>query len=258
MNENQPDGEQAYFGGTTSRVALVTGAGRGIGKALALGLAQRGCTVWCVSRSGEEIEKTAAEIDGLGGKGVARQGDVTQDDDMQKLGREILEESGRLDVVVANAGVNLDRRRVDQSDPAGFRATIDTNLFGVYSVVRGALPALRASGGGHVVVVGSGIGIRGMPSTGAYAASKAAAHVLVHVLSAELSPEGIAVNELIPGPVKTQLTRPLWEAKKGVFGIEGEWIKEPEDVVPFFLAIVDRNPLEAPSGQTFSLARRVL
>ena len=257
MSENHIDEPQGFLGGDTPRVALITGAGRGIGKALALGLGNRGCSVWCVSRSEEQVREVAREIDALGGKGIPRAADVTQDDQMQALGREVLQESQKLDILVANAGVNRDRRPIDQSDPAGFRATIDTNLFGVYSAVRGSLPALRAAGGGHIVVIGSGIGIRGLPNTGAYAASKAAVRIFAHVLSGELSPEGIAVNELIPGPVRTELTRSLWEAKKGAFGIEGEWIKEPEDVVPFFLGIVDRDPKHSPSGQTFSLTRRV-
>jgi 3-oxoacyl-[acyl-carrier protein] reductase len=258
MSTHHLDAAPGYLGGDTPRVALVTGAGRGIGKALALGLGRRGCAVWCISRTLDQVQETAKEIDALGGTGIARSADVTKDEEMQALGREVIQESGKLDILVANAGGNQDRRPIEQSDPAAFRATIETNLFGVYSTVRGALPALRAAGGGHIVVMGSGIGIRGLPNTGAYAASKAGVRIFAHVISGELAGEGIAVNELIPGPVKTDLTRPLWEAKKGAFGIEGEWIKEPEDVVPYFLGIVDRDPKHSPSGQTFCLARRVL
>ncbi len=178
-------------------------------------------------------------------------------DEMARICGEVADESGRLDIVVANAGTNLDRRSVEESHPDDFRRTLEINLFGVYNAVRAAIPLLKASGGGHIVVIGSGLGARGTAGSGAYAASKAGVHVLVQTLSAELRPYGIVVNELIPGPVRTELTRPLWETKAGVFGLD-EWIKEPEDVVPFFLTMVDRDPAESPSGQAFSLTRRVL
>jgi 3-oxoacyl-[acyl-carrier protein] reductase len=248
---------KSYLDGKRPRVALVTGAGRGIGRALAVALGERGATVWCVSRTQNELQTAAAEVDRAGGRGVPRVGDVTDLDEMARICRQVADEAGRLDIVVANAGTNLDRRSVEESNPDDFRKTLEINLFGVYNVVKAAIPLLKASGGGHVVVIGSGLGARGTAGSGAYAASKAGAHVLVQTLSAELGPLGIVVNELIPGPVRTELTRPLWETGRGVFGLD-EWIKEPEDVVPFFLTILDRDPAESPSGQTFSLTRRVL
>jgi 3-oxoacyl-[acyl-carrier protein] reductase len=248
------DKGKSYIDGS---VAFVTGAGRGIGRALALDLARRGAAVACLARSEDQVRETLGLIEAEGGKGIACKGDVTDLADMREWFERTGRELGPVRIVIANAGTNLDRRSVEDSVPGDFEETLKVNVVGVYNTVKAAVPFLK-KGGGHIILIGSGQGLRGQKNGAAYACSKAGVHILTQVLSLELKPYSIAVNEFIPGPVKTELTRPLWEKKAGVFAIEDEWIKNPEDTGAIPMALLSYPPDSCPSGQTYSLTRRVL
>jgi 3-oxoacyl-[acyl-carrier protein] reductase len=133
--------------------------------------------------------------------------------------------------------------------------TLDVNLLGAYYCALAAIPALKGRGAGKIMTIGSGIGHRGLAVTSAYACSKAGLWMLTRVLAQELWPYHISVNELIPGPVVTDMSGTQAAQRQGVFGIEGEWIKNPDDVVPLAL-FQATQPVIGPTAQSFSLMRR--
>jgi 3-oxoacyl-[acyl-carrier protein] reductase len=238
------------------KVAVVTGAGRGIGKAIALGYAREGASVCCAARTQAEIDATLREIEGGGGRGLAVQTDVTQLDSVQLMFKATADAFGGVDILVANAGGNIGNGLVEKSDPAVWLATLDVNLTGVYYCARTAIPYLRERGAGKIIVTGSGIGYRGHPGNSAYACSKAGLSMFSRVLAQEVWEHNISVNELIPGPVVTERSRHGGSAPVGsASGIESEWVKGPEDVVPLALFLATQ-PDKGPTAQSFSLMRR--
>ncbi len=238
------------------KVAVVTGAGRGIGKAIALAYAREGAAVCCAARSQSQIDATAAEIRQAGGRSLAVQTDVTQWAAVDKLFQATAAAFGGVDIVVINAGAQYDRRPVEDSIPADWLATLGVNLIGAYYCAKAAIPHLKQRGAGKIITVGSGIGHRGMPNSSAYACSKAGLWMLTRVLAQELWPFNISVNELIPGPVITDMDRHLQQQPQGsVFAIDSEWVKTPEDVAPLALFLATQ-PDKGPTAQSFSLMRR--
>jgi 3-oxoacyl-[acyl-carrier protein] reductase len=160
---------------------------------------------------------------------------------------------------VSNAGSGGVNHTVEGSDAAAWERTVKVNLIGSYLVARAAIAPLKARGGGQIITLGSGQGHRALPGKAGYACSKAGLWMLTRVLALELKPYGINVNELIPGPVKTEMTAdPLTLARLAESpDLQGEFFKEPEDMVPL-LRFLARQPRLGPTGQSFSLARRDL
>ena len=235
------------------QVAVITGAGRGIGKAIALGFAGAGARVCCAARSQDEIEQTVAEARALGAEAFAQVTDVTQLDALVSLFDAAASAFGGVDIVVVNAGIATTKRTVEESDPAEWARTIEVNLLGAYYTAKAAVPHLRRRGGGKIILLGSGLGHRGLPSRSAYSCSKAGVWMLTRVLAQELQASDISVNELIPGPVTSMMTPDSAQQLAGVGG--SEWLKRPEDVVPLALFLA-RQPNTGPTAQSFSLMRR--
>ena len=234
------------------KVAVVTGAGRGIGKAVALAYGRHGAAVCCVARTLADIRGTADEIIKDGGRALAISADVRDREAVEAAFDEASRELGGLDIVVINAGANRDHAPVETGDPEAWRETIDTNLIGAYYCARAAIPHLRRRGAGKIITIGSGIGHRGAPSRSAYACSKAGLWMLTRVLAQELAPYNISVNELVPGPVDTAMNP--GGAGTSTLGAS-EWLKRPEDVVPLALFLAEQ-PDVGPTAQSFSLMRR--
>lgn len=237
------------------KVAVVTGGGRGIGKAIALAYAQAGAAVCCAARTLAEIEQTAREIHQAGGRGLAVQTDVTRFETVEIMLRQTVEAFGGLDILVINAGANDDRRPVEESQPADWRTTLEVNLIGAYYCAKAAIPHFKERGGGKIITIGSGLGHRGRAGGSAYACSKAGLWMLTRVLAQELWPYNVSVNELIPGPVETVMTSEATRDKETVFSVESEWIKSPEEVTPLALFLATQPDI-GPTAQSFSLMRR--
>jgi 3-oxoacyl-[acyl-carrier protein] reductase len=182
------------------KTVLITGAGKGIGRALALGFAREGAQVGVLARTAADVQAVAAESRGSLLPLVA---DVTDADALARAFAQFLEAFGRLDIVVINAGGGGERRPVEDSDPALWRWIIDVNLFGAYLTAKLAIPYLKQRGGGHIILLGSAMGHRGVAGSSAYSSAKAGLSLLGKVLAEELRGDNINVNELIPGPVET-------------------------------------------------------
>lgn len=238
------------------RTALITGAGRGIGRAIATGFASAGANVCVTSRSQPELDGVAAEIRSAEGNALAVAADVTDAVSVDRVVQAAADEFGGIDILVNNAGVGLERGPVGDDDPNLWKQTVETNLFGVYHCIRSALPFLRTSHG-NVINIGSGMGHQPRNINSSYNVSKAGLWMLTRCLALQLAPDGICVNELIPGPVETPLTRDFFQAGQPHPTLPTEQVKLPEDVVPLavFLAA---QPSTGPTGQSFSLARRPL
>ncbi|MCA9985651.1 MAG: SDR family oxidoreductase [Anaerolineales bacterium] len=245
----------------SGKVALVTGASRGIGRAIARGYAAAGAAVGCAARDEAGLASLVAEIEAAGGRAVALPTDVTDEKAVNRMVTGAVDAFGGLDILVANAGVNLSRADVADSDTATWEETIAVNLFGVYYCIKAAIPHLKARGAGKIITVGSGLGHNGIPGLSAYACSKAALWMLTQVVAQELAGEAISVNELIPGPVNTTIgSDDIGDAagdsfSQNVLAKNKEWVKLPADVVPLALFLATQPDI-GPTAQSFNLMRR--
>lgn len=234
------------------KVAVITGASRGIGRGLAIGFAREGARVVCAARNQRQLEETVGHIEIAGGEALAVRCDVTEAADLQNLYAQTRAHFGPADIVIANAGGNFSRDSVEDSDIGDWETTVRVNLLGVYYTCKFAIADLKRVGG-HIIVIGSGMGHRVGGSGSAYSASKAGAWMLARALADELRPHGICVNELIPGLVNTEILSAGELPDESPLSLE--WRKQPADVVPLALFLATQ-PRTGPTGQSFSLMRR--
>ncbi len=243
-----------------NKVALITGAGRGIGAAIARAYAREGARVACAARSQNELEATVAAIRAEGGEAAAVRADVTDLGAVRAMYAAAAAAYGGIDIVFLNAGGSVERARIDEGTVEGWRATIELNLIGAYYCAREAIPYLKARGAGKIFFTGSGMGHRGAQGNSSYAVAKAGVWMLTRVLAQELVEFNISVNELVPGPVRTRLTRDVEEGApesgRGTpFLTRGEWIKQPDDVTELAVFMA-AQPDIGPTAQSYSLMRR--
>jgi 3-oxoacyl-[acyl-carrier protein] reductase len=193
-----------------NQIAVVTGAGRGIGRAIALKLAAAGADVACVSRTQENSEKVAAEVRALGRKAWAYAVDVADATAVNTAAGKILSECGRVDILVNNAGVTRDNLLMRMSD-AEWDAVLNTNLKGAFLFTKAFSRALIKQRSGRIINVASVIGLIGNAGQSNYAASKAGLMGFTKSAARELASRGITVNVLAPGFIETDMTAGLKE-----------------------------------------------
>lgn len=188
------------------RVALVTGSGAGIGRAMAAVFAAEGAHVYVTDVDGAAAEVTAGELAKTGGSATALMADVSRGQDVTAMMREVEKVHGRLDVIVNNAGLNVrgDFRHMSDADWVKIR---EVNLDGVVRVARDGFGLLKASGRGSLINVASIMAYRGLRQLTGYSATKGAVVALTKGLAVEYAPFGIRVNALAPGFVETALTK---------------------------------------------------
>ena len=246
------------------RVALVTGAGRGIGRASAIALAAVGSPVVVAARSSDELDAVVSEIEAAGGEAAALVCDLTDRAQSTTLVERASAAFGPIDVLVNNAGIGSS---ADPRPLAGFRdsfwdETLELNLTAPYLLSKAALPHMRAQRWGRIVTVASINGRSPSPFSGAYVASKHGVIGLMRTLALELAGEGITVNCVCPGPVHTRVNdrRIAFDAER--LGLEVEDYErgltpiggrlEPEDIAPMvvYLASDDARMI---TGQAYNV-----
>ena len=190
----------------SGKVALITGAGSGIGKAATLLLAREGAKVIALSRTDKEINETIEEVKRAGGEGIAVTADISSVADMQRTYDEVERQYGRLDIVFANAGINGVWAPLDELEPEEWQKTIDINLTGTFLTVKYALPMLKRNGGA-IIITASVNGTRIFSNTGAtaYSCTKAAQVAFTQMAALELAKHRIRVNVVCPGAIDTNI-----------------------------------------------------
>jgi len=181
--------------------ALVTGASKGIGRALAEVLAARGATVGLAARSEDELAALAAA---LGSRAIALPCDVADAESASGAVERFAAEAGGLDVAIANAGI-AHYGRFEAQDPSLHERMTRVNWLGTVNTARAALPHLRAGGGGQLVIVSSGAGLRAFPEAAVYGATKAAQRAFAEALRHELAGSGVSVTTVCPGEIVSSL-----------------------------------------------------
>lgn len=211
--------------------ALVTGAGRGIGRAIALTLAGQGAKVALVARSAGEIEALADEIKSARGVAIAIPCDVREKGACDAAVKRAVEELGGLNVLVNNAGVG-GHAPVAETDDESWARILDTNLTGVFRMTRAALPHLTREGG-HIFMISSLAGQNAIAGMAAYCASKAALDHFTACLMLEVRHQGVKVTTLAPGSVDTGFA-----ADRGRPQGQGDWMLQPSDIAHALLDLL--------------------
>jgi len=188
------------------KVAVVTGASSGIGRALAIRLAGEGCVLAIADLDQQGLRETASIIKSSGGDAMTFPLDVSNREAMREFADQVVHQFGKADILVNNAGIAL-VALVEELNHEAFNRVMDVNFWGVYNGVTAFLPHMRKQGGGHIVNISSVFGLWGIPSQAAYNCSKFAVRGLSESMAQELSGTGITVSCVYPGGIKTNIAR---------------------------------------------------
>ena len=233
-----------------NKVALVTGAGRGIGRAISLGLAAGGARVALLARSQDELDEVARAVQQLGGVALVTRADVGEPDEIAQVVRATLEELGEIDILVNNAGVVWPLAASVTVDPAEWATAIRINVTGPVALTFAVLPTMLERGWGRIVNVSSGAAARpaGMIGGNAYVTSKAALEAHTLNLAAELDGTGVTVNVYRPGGVDTAMQGWIRDQDPGRIGVE---------LHERFVRNYEENSLLTPERSASSLLARL-
>jgi NAD(P)-dependent dehydrogenase (short-subunit alcohol dehydrogenase family) len=194
----------------TGKVALITGASRGLGKAMALALAAEGASIALVARDKEQLQKSVEEVWRTGSGAQAFPADVSNEKQVTQLEQDVSREFGRIHILINNAGINI-RKPITDFTLAEWRRVLDTNLTSTFLMCRAFVPHLKGNGYGRIINLGSTMAHVSLAGRPAYSASKSAILGLTRSLALELAPEGITVNTISPGPFATEMNTPLMQ-----------------------------------------------
>lgn len=192
------------------KIALITGASKGLGKAMALALSQAGATIALVSRDETKLQAVKREVEDSGGKAEFFIADVKDEQQVERLETDVSKRLGKIQILVNNAGVNLRKNLIDFS-LSEWQSVIDTNLTSVFLMCRKFVPHMRGTGYGRILNMTSIMSHVSLPQRSAYSASKAALLGLIRALALELASEGITVNGISPGPFGTEMNQSLMQ-----------------------------------------------
>jgi NAD(P)-dependent dehydrogenase (short-subunit alcohol dehydrogenase family) len=198
------------------KTALITGASRGIGRAIALSFAQAGAEVALVARDAQKLEDLAKEIRALGRTAQVISADLSAEDAVESICTAL--DFDELNILVNNAGGNSFMSSTEKMRLSGWRKTMNLNLDSLVALTQGAIPRLVNSGNGSIINVSSVAGLRGSPFMSHYGAAKAAVISFSRSLALELASQGVRVNSLVPGWIETDLTDFLRETKEAEAG----------------------------------------
>jgi NAD(P)-dependent dehydrogenase (short-subunit alcohol dehydrogenase family) len=226
-----------------NRIALVTGASRGIGRAVAVGLAREGAHVVLLARTVGGLEEVDDEIRAFGGTATLVNLDLKQSDKVDALGPTLYQRWGKLDILVANAGVLGPLSPLPHITGDAWNEVIEVNLTANWRLIRSLDPVLRRSEAARAVFVSSGAALAKNAYWGPYAVSKAGLEALVKTYAHEVASTPIKVNLLNPGPVRTTMRQRAFP------GENPATLPEPEALVPLFLDLVDAGQSE--SGRVY-------
>lgn len=251
------------------KTAVVTGAGRGIGRAIAVGFARAGADVAICARTASDLEETRETITGLGRQCLAMPADMADPASTAAFCDAVRARFDKLHIIVNCAGAYLERGSVAESDPEAWWTTVEVNIRGPYLMTRLLLESM--ADGGKILNLSSGKGLTAGANSASYHVSKAGLHILTECLANELWPRGIDVNNIVPGPTATAtfsredpanrstpeelLERYKTEMPNGL--PKWERVKHPDEIADLALWLATM-PTGGPTGQTFSLARRPL
>ncbi|MFH1091669.1 MAG: SDR family oxidoreductase [Pseudomonadota bacterium] len=218
----------------SGKVAIVTGGGRGIGKAIALGLAGAGVKVAVSARTASEIEAVTQEIKSKGGEAMAHQADISQSEQIKALVEAVMKAYGRIDILVNNAARSFMRPLIDFRED-GLDKIFDTNVKGTFLLSQAVARIMKDQGGGRIVNITTVGAVRGGGLIGVYHASKAAVKMLTMCMATEWAKYNILVNAVGPGLTRTPFSQPIWSQpeveKHVVANIPMGRLAEAEEIV---------------------------
>jgi NAD(P)-dependent dehydrogenase (short-subunit alcohol dehydrogenase family) len=199
----------------TGRAAIVTGGSKGLGRAMADGLASAGADVVIVSRHASEAGAVAGEIASAHGhRAVGHEADVTVPEQMAGMAEAALRAFGRIDILINSAGVNI-RGPIEELRPEQFQEVMNLNVTGTWLASRSVVPHMKRAGSGRIINLASALGLIGVANRTPYATSKGAVVQMTRTLALELAPHGVLVNAICPGPFLTEMNLPIAGTEDG-------------------------------------------